>query len=193
MRVTCVLGTRPEAIKLAPVILALRARPGTRCDIFSTGQHRELLHQALAGFGLAADHDLDLMRPDQDLTRLTSGVLEGLAPWLDATRPDTILVQGDTTTAFAGALAGFHAGIPVGHVEAGLRSGNPRAPFPEEMHRGLIARLATWHFAPTPLAAANLRREGVAESGITITGNTGIDALLMVAREAARDERELLT
>lgn len=189
MRVTCVLGTRPEAIKLAPVILALRARAGLRCDILSTGQHQDLLHQALAGFGLAADHDLALMRPDQTLTHLTSGALQGLAPWLAATRPDAILVQGDTTSAFAGALAGFYAGIPVGHVEAGLRSSNPQAPWPEEMNRGLIARLATWHFAPTPLAAANLQREGVAGAAITVTGNTGIDALLMVARQAARDER----
>ncbi|MDB5414600.1 MAG: UDP-N-acetylglucosamine 2-epimerase [Rubritepida sp.] len=187
MRVTCVLGTRPEAIKFAPVILALRGRRGIACDIVSTGQHRDLVRQALAGFGLVPDHDLALMRPDQTLTQLTTGALEGLAPWLDDARPDWVLVQGDTTTAMAAAMAGFYARIRVGHVEAGLRTGNPLSPWPEEMNRSLITRLATRHFAPTPIAAANLRREGIAEAAITVTGNTGIDALLMVARRTAGD------
>ncbi|MDB5378040.1 MAG: UDP-N-acetylglucosamine 2-epimerase [Rubritepida sp.] len=186
MRVTCVLGTRPEAIKLAPVILALRAR-GIGCDIVSTGQHREMQGQALAGFGLAPDHDLALMRPDQTLTHLTAGALEGLAPLLPALRPDWLLVQGDTTTAFAAALAGFYAGVRVGHVEAGLRSWNPLAPWPEEANRSLVARLATRHFAPTPLAAKNLRREGISPRAIAVTGNTGIDALLMAAARVAGD------
>lgn len=186
MRITCVLGTRPEAIKLAPVILALRAR-GVACDVVSTGQHRVLLDQALAGFGLAPDHDLALMRPDQTLTHLTSGALEGLAPWLAAARPDWLLVQGDTTTAFSAALAGFYAGVRVGHVEAGLRTWNPLAPWPEEVNRSLIARLATRHFAPTPLAARNLRREGIAPRTVAVTGNTGIDALMMVAARVQGD------
>ncbi|TCH97530.1 UDP-N-acetylglucosamine 2-epimerase (non-hydrolyzing) [Roseococcus sp. SYP-B2431] len=186
MRVTCVLGTRPEAIKLAPVILALRAR-GMTCDVVSTGQHRDLLRQALGGFGLKPDHDLALMRPDQTLTHLTAGALERLAPLLPSLRPDWLLVQGDTTTAFAGALAGFYAGVRVGHVEAGLRSWNPLAPWPEEVNRSLVARLATRHFAPTPLAAKNLRNEGIAPRAIAVTGNTGIDALLVVAARVERD------
>lgn len=186
MRVTCVLGTRPEAIKLAPVILALRAR-GLDCVIVSSGQHREMLGQALAGFGLAADHDLALMRPDQSMTHLTAGVLRGLAPLLPELRPDWLLVQGDTTTAFAGALAGFYGGVRVGHVEAGLRSWNPLAPWPEEMNRGLISGLATRHFAPTPLAAENLRRQGIPARAIAVTGNTGIDALLLVAGRVRDD------
>lgn len=186
MRVTCVLGTRPEAIKLAPVIIALRER-GVACDIVSTGQHRELLDGALAGFGLIPDHDLALMRPGQTLTRLTAGVLEGLAPILPALRPDWLLVQGDTTTAFAAALAGFYAGIRIGHVEAGLRSRNPLAPWPEEVNRSLVTQLATRHFAPTPLAASNLWREGIAPRAVAITGNTGIDALLMVASRVEDD------
>jgi UDP-N-acetylglucosamine 2-epimerase len=186
MRVTCVLGTRPEAIKLAPVVLALRAR-GVLCDIVSTGQHRELLGQALAGFGLAVDHDLALMRPGQTLTHLTSGTLEGLETLLPALRPDWLLVQGDTTTAFAAALAGFYAGLRIGHVEAGLRSWNPSAPWPEEANRSLVARLATRHFAPTPLAARNLRREGISPHAVAVTGNTGIDALLMVAARIEGD------
>lgn len=183
MRVTCVLGTRPEAIKMAPVILALRAR-GVACDLVSTGQHRDLLDGALAGFGLEPDHELALMRPDQTLTHLTGSVLEGLRPLLPALRPDWLLVQGDTTSAFAAALAGFYAGVRVGHVEAGLRTWNPHAPWPEEMNRSLVARIAARHFAPTPLAARNLRREGVAPRAITVTGNTGIDALLMAADRA---------
>jgi len=181
MRIACVLGTRPEAIKLAPVILALRASADLRCDIVSTGQHRELTALALEGFGLSADADLALMRPHQTLSELTSRALSGLAPWLALAKPDLVLVQGDTTSALAGALAAFYAGIPVGHVEAGLRSGNPAAPWPEETNRRLISRLAHWHFAPTLLAAAQLRAEGLKADTITVTGNTGIDALLMVA------------
>jgi len=187
MRVTCVLGTRPEAIKLAPVILALRAADGVRCDVVSSGQHGDMLRQALHGFGIAPDHDMALMRPGQTLTHITAGTLHGLAPFLMKAKPDWLVVQGDTTTAFAAALAGFYARTPVAHVEAGLRTGNPLAPWPEEVNRRLIARLATRHFAPTPLAAANLRGEGVGADTITVTGNTGIDALLMVARRVMGD------
>lgn len=188
----CILGTRPEAIKLAPVIRALRAIPGISCRIVSTGQHRELLAQALASFGLCPDHDLALMCPGQSLTHIAAGTLSGLEPWLADERPDWLLVQGDTTTALAGALAGFYAGIPVAHVEAGLRTHDPHAPFPEEMNRSLIARLATLHFAPTETARANLLREGVRPGAVRVTGNTGIDALLSVACEAPPPPRERL-
>ncbi|MBS7813574.1 non-hydrolyzing UDP-N-acetylglucosamine 2-epimerase [Roseococcus pinisoli] len=186
MRVTCVLGTRPEAIKLAPVILALRAR-GVACDVVSTGQHRELLGQALATFELAADHDLALMRPGQTLARLAARALQGVTELLRARRPDWLLVQGDTASAFAGALAGFYAGVRVGHVEAGLRSANPSSPWPEEAHRSMVARLASRHFAPTLQAARNLRREGIAARAIQVTGNTGTDALLMTATRIEGD------
>ncbi|WP_424813532.1 non-hydrolyzing UDP-N-acetylglucosamine 2-epimerase [Roseococcus sp. YIM B11640] len=186
MRVTCVLGTRPEAIKLAPVILALRAA-GAGCRIVSTGQHRDLLGPALEGFGLAADQDLGLMRPGQGMAERLAGMLMGLAPLLREAPPDWVLVQGDTVSAVAGALAGFYGGVPVAHVEAGLRSGNPLAPWPEEAHRGLIARVAARHFAPTPAAAAQLRREGVEDARIEVTGNTGIDALHMTARRGEGD------
>ncbi len=180
MHLACVLGTRPEAIKLAPVILAARAA-GLRCDILSTGQHREMLDQALAGFGLEPTLDLALMRPGQTLSAVAAGVLAGLDPWLALHRPGWVVVQGDTTSAMAGALAGFHAGLRVAHVEAGLRSHDPDSPFPEEMNRSLIARIARLHFAPTDTARANLLREGVAPGGIRVVGNTGVDALLAVA------------
>lgn len=183
MHLACVLGTRPEAIKLAPVILAAR-RAGLRCDILSTGQHREMLDQALAGFGLTPTLDLALMRPGQGLSAIAAGVLAGLDPWLALHRPDWLLVQGDTTSAMAGALAGFHAGIRVAHVEAGLRSHDLDSPFPEEANRAVIARLARLHFAPTATARDNLLREGVAAAAIRVTGNTGVDALLAVAAEA---------
>ncbi|MFL1461894.1 non-hydrolyzing UDP-N-acetylglucosamine 2-epimerase [Roseococcus sp. DSY-14] len=182
MHLACVLGTRPEAIKLAPVIRAARAA-GHRCDILSTGQHREMLRQALDGWGLEPALDLALMRPGQGLSALAAGVLGGLEPWLEQHRPDWVLVQGDTTSAMAGALASFHARLPLAHVEAGLRSGDLDAPFPEEANRSLIARLARLHFAPTAAARAHLRREGVADEAIRVTGNTGVDALLAVAAE----------
>ncbi len=182
MHLACVLGTRPEAIKLAPVILAARSA-GHRCDILSTGQHREMLHQALAGWGLSPVLDLALMRPGQGLSTLAAGALAGLEPWLERHRPDWVLVQGDTTSALAGALAAFHARVPVAHVEAGLRSFDLDAPFPEEANRALVARLARLHFAPGEDARANLLREGVPDGCIRVTGNTGVDALLAVAEE----------
>lgn len=185
MHIACLVGTRPEAIKLAPLILELRGREGVRCSLLSSGQHRELLDQALAGFGLAPDADLALMRPGQGLAALAAAVLTGVEAWLHTARPDWLVVQGDTATAFAGALAGFYARVPVAHVEAGLRTHDPLSPWPEEMHRSAIARLARRHFAPTPLAAANLAREGIAPGAVEVTGNTGIDALLWVAGRAA--------
>ncbi len=183
MRLACVLGTRPEAIKLAPVILALRGSPGVRLEVISTGQHGALLEAALGAFGITPDADLALMRPGQTPAEVTAAVLRTLTPRLLAARPDWLVVQGDTSTAFAAALAGFHARVPVAHVEAGLRTHDPAAPWPEEMNRRLIGGLAARHFAPTEGAAANLRREGVDPAAILVTGNTGIDALrLTLAR-----------
>ncbi|HZQ98550.1 MAG TPA: UDP-N-acetylglucosamine 2-epimerase (non-hydrolyzing) [Chloroflexota bacterium] len=180
--VAVVFGTRPEAVKLAPVVAELRRHPDLRVRVVATAQHREMLDQALAVFGVAPDVDLDLMRPGQTLPDLTARLVTALANTFEAERPDAVLVQGDTTTAFAGALAAFYAHVPVGHVEAGLRSGVPDDPFPEEANRRLVGVLADLHFAPTPRAANNLRREGVPEARILVTGNTVIDALLGVLR-----------
>lgn len=181
MRVLTLLGTRPEAIKLAPVLRALSGRPGVTSRLCVTGQHRDMLDPLLALFGQRPDHDLAIMTPGQDLTRITTAALSGLAPVLAAERPDWVLVQGDTTTALAGALAAFYAHARVAHVEAGLRTGNPLSPWPEEMNRKLVAQLASLHFPPTEAAAANLRREGVSDQDMLVTGNTAIDALQWVA------------
>ncbi|MEO8603833.1 MAG: UDP-N-acetylglucosamine 2-epimerase (non-hydrolyzing) [bacterium] len=182
--VLVVLGTRPEAIKLAPVIAALAASPSLRPRLCVSGQHREMLDQTLAVFGLVPAHDLAIMQPAQDLGGITARVVSGLTAVLAAERPAALLVQGDTTTAFAAALAGFYAGVPVGHVEAGLRSGRVDQPFPEEMNRRLVSQLAAWHYAPTPRAAAALQREGVEAAHIHVTGNTVVDALAAVAAHA---------
>lgn len=179
--VLVVFGTRPEAIKLAPVIAALERAPDLVPRVCVTGQHREMLDQMLAAFGIAPVHDLSVMQLAQDLAELTARVLVGLRGPLAAEHPAAVLVQGDTTTAMAGALAAFYAGVPVGHVEAGLRTGRLDQPFPEEMNRRLVTQLATWHYAPTPAAAANLRREGVADAHILVTGNTVVDALHAIA------------
>ncbi len=185
-KILFVFGTRPEAIKLAPVIAQFRAaefRKGSEsfaARVIVTAQHRGLLDQALDAFSIRPDHDLDLMRPGQSLNESTSRIIAALEPILRAERPDLLIVQGDTTTTFCGALAAFYAGVPVGHVEAGLRTGDPRQPFPEEMNRVLTSRLALLHFAPTKAAAANLRGEGVPEDRIFVSGNTGIDAVLAV-------------
>ena len=182
MRVLFVFGTRPEAIKLAPVIARLREQPALfDARIAVTAQHREMLDQVLDAFSIRPDHDLNLMQPGQSLFESSSRILAALEPVLAEERPDWVLVQGDTTTAFCGALAAFYAGVRVGHVEAGLRTGDPRQPFPEEMNRVLITRLAAQHYAPTAAAAANLAREGIVPESILVTGNTGIDAVLDVA------------
>lgn len=184
-----VLGTRPEAIKLAPVIQAARASVGVRVQVCLTGQHREMLQPYLELFDISPDFDLDVMRPGQALSGLVARVLEGLDPLLAAERPDWVIVQGDTSTAMAAALAAFHRGVAVAHVEAGLRTWNLQSPFPEELNRQVIGRIAALHFAPTAWAASNLRKEGIADSAIVVTGNTVIDALLSVrhrARDAAR-------
>ncbi len=186
-RVLVCLGTRPEAIKLAPVYQALAADPGFSPILVATAQHRDLLDQALGLFGLVPDYDLDLMRPGQDLTHVTTAVLEGLKPVLEETRPELVVVQGDTTTTFAGALASFYARTPVAHVEAGLRTGDPFSPYPEETNRSLTARLADFHFAPTEGARANLLAEGIAPGAVHVTGNTGIDAVLQIAERVRVD------
>jgi len=185
MKVSVIFGTRPEAIKLAPVILALKSTPGIRCQVCVTAQHRQMLDQALRLFGISPDSDLDLMRPSQSLADLTSSLIQGLDAYLSAHHPDLVLVQGDTTTVFCAALAAFYHRVPVGHVEAGLRTWDLEAPWPEEANRVLTTRLAALHFAPTEKARDNLLREGVPAERIFVTGNTVIDALLWVSRRIA--------
>mgnify|MGYP006279253053 FL=1 len=187
-RAMVVLGTRPEAIKTAPVVHALRAR-GVGTTVVSTGQHREMLAPMLELFGIEPDVDLDLQHPDQTAAEVVAGVLRGLPPVLAEHRPQAVLVQGDTATAFAAGFAAFLAGCDVGHVEAGLRTDDPRRPFPEEMNRRLITRLARWHFAPTARAAAALGAEGVPDTAIHTTGNTVVDALHWL-RDERRDRIE---
>ena len=181
IKILFIFGTRPEAIKLCPVIQHMKSRPDD-FDVRAcvTGQHREMLDQVLGAFGVIPDHDLDIMRPGQTLSQSTSRIIAALEPILAEEKPDAVLVQGDTTTTFCGALAAFYAKIPVGHVEAGLRTGDPLQPFPEEINRVLTGRIATFHFAATQGAADNLYREGVDPAMVTITGNTGIDAVLHV-------------
>ena len=180
-RVMTICGTRPEAIKLAPVIRQLQWRADWQTIVTVTAQHREMMDQALALFGITPDYDLDLMQPGQTVFEVTSRVLLGLQPVLEQARPDLVLVQGDTTTVMAGALAAFYLKIPVGHVEAGLRSFDRFQPFPEEMNRKLATALADLHFAPTDLARRNLLAEGVPAGRIFVTGNTAVDALLHAA------------
>lgn len=182
-KVLCVIGTRPEAIKMAPVILALENEPWAEVRVLATAQHRHMLDQVLAFFDIDPDIDLDIMRPNQALTTLTARLLLELDDVLLSEKPDVVLAQGDTTTVMTVALACFYHRIPFGHVEAGLRTWDLQNPFPEEANRVIAGRLARWHFAPTESSRANLLREGVEESAITVTGNTVIDALLMaVAR-----------
>jgi UDP-N-acetylglucosamine 2-epimerase (non-hydrolysing) len=180
LRVLSVFGTRPEAIKMAPLVSALAQHAAIDARICVTAQHREMLDQVLQLFDLKPDFDLDLMRPKQDLTTLTAGILEGLKPVYESFDPHIVLVHGDTTTTFAASLAALYQRIPVGHVEAGLRTGNLLSPWPEEANRKLTGALAQLHFAPTPAAKDNLVRENVPPSQIVVTGNTVIDALLWV-------------
>lgn len=178
-RVVAVIGTRPEAIKMAPVIRAIQERRDKLDSVvIATAQHREMLDQVLGLFQIVPDLDLDLMRPDQPLTDLTARVLREMEKALERTRPDLLLVQGDTTTVFAAALAAFYAGVPVGHVEAGLRSRDLRNPFPEELNRHLTSVVTDIHFAPTEKARRELLREAIPEERIVVTGNTVVDALL---------------
>jgi UDP-N-acetylglucosamine 2-epimerase (non-hydrolysing) len=179
--VLLVIGTRPEAIKMAPVILALKEEPWANVRVLATAQHRHMLDQVNEFFGIAPDIDLNIMRPNQALTTLTARLLLELDGVLQAEKPDAVLVQGDTTTVMIVALACFYHRIPIGHVEAGLRTWDIQNPFPEEANRVIAGKLARWHFAPTEGARQNLRKEGVADSKIIVTGNTVIDALLMTA------------
>jgi UDP-N-acetylglucosamine 2-epimerase (non-hydrolysing) len=181
--VLSVFGTRPEAIKMAPVVAALSGVAGIRSLVCVTAQHRELLDQVLSLFGIRPDADLDLMREGQSLTEVTTRALGALTPYLERERPDLLLVQGDTTTTMAASLAAFYARIPVGHVEAGLRTGDPYYPWPEEVNRRMTSVIATHHFAPTERARRNLLAEGVSDEAILVTGNTVIDALLAVTAQ----------
>lgn len=181
IKILVVFGTRPEAIKLCPVVLHLRrAYPDWSVKVCVTAQHRQLLDQVLKVFRVRPDCDLDCMRPGQSLFQSTSNILSALERVLTDERPDLLLVQGDTTTTLCGTIAGFYARVPVGHVEAGLRTGDLSQPFPEEFNRVLAGRIASLHFAATEWAAENLLKEGIDPRTITVTGNTGIDAVLYI-------------
>lgn len=183
-----VFGTRPEAIKMAPVIRELQKQPDCfNIKVCVTAQHRQMLDQVLQLFDICPDYDLDIMQPGQDLYDVTANVLRGLKPVFQQERPDIVLVHGDTTTTMAASLAAYYEKIPVGHIEAGLRTGNIYSPWPEEMNRRLTGTIAAIHFAPTEAACQNLRSEGVAENSIHITGNTVIDALMHVVSQIQND------
>jgi UDP-N-acetylglucosamine 2-epimerase (non-hydrolysing) len=184
--VVCVFGTRPEAIKMAPVVQALQARSDVRTSVCLTGQHREMLTQVTDLFGIRADRNLDVMQAAQGLTHVTRAVLEGLETAYSEMKPDWVLVHGDTTTTMAAAMAAYYQQIAVGHVEAGLRTGDIYSPWPEEMNRKIAGALSTLHFAPTRGSADNLLREGIAQDRIEVTGNTVIDALFWVRDNALR-------
>jgi UDP-N-acetylglucosamine 2-epimerase (non-hydrolysing) len=181
------MGTRPEAVKLAPVVAALRNTSDFRCTVVATGQHKEMFQQIADTFGLAVDANLDVMRPNQTLAGLTARLLQGIDGWLESARPAMALVQGDTTTVMTASLACFYRRIPIGHVEAGLRTGNIWSPFPEEANRRLATPLVTLHFAPTEAARAALLRESVPDDTISVTGNTVIDALRFELATQAND------
>ena len=188
-KVLVVFGTRPEAIKLSPLVLHLGAcRRIFQVKVCVTAQHRGMLDSILARFGVQPDYDLDVMAPNQSLSALTGRILSGMEPILRKDKPDIVLVQGDTTTTFAAALASFYHRVPVGHVEAGLRTGDLGQPFPEELNRALTTKLSCLHFAPTQRAAANLLGEGVPSERVVVTGNTGIDALLYTRDRLERGE-----
>ena len=184
-----VFGTRPEAIKMAPLVKEFQKYPGVfQTIVCVTGQHREMLDQVLHIFEIRPDYDLNIMKQGQDLYDVTARVLTGMRDVLKETKPDVVLVHGDTTTSTAAALAAFYQQIPVGHVEAGLRTHNIYSPWPEEMNRQITGRIATYHFAPTPLSRQSLLDEGVCEVSITVTGNTVIDALYMVVEQIKNDK-----
>lgn len=182
-RLSLILGTRPEAIKLCPLVLALGDEPSLAPHVCVTGQHRQMLDQVLDVFGVVPDADLDLMRPNQTLAGLTARAVAAIDDYLEAAKPELVVVQGDTTTVFCAALCAFYRGIPVGHVEAGLRTYNKWSPFPEEINRVLTTRVGDLHFAPTETARQNLLREGVDQGQIVVTGNTVIDALLIAIEQ----------
>lgn len=187
MKILTVFGTRPEAIKMAPVVKALEGAAKINSTVCVTAQHRQMLDQVLALFDINPDVDLNIMQPGQDLTDVTCNILQGLRSVLKSEQYDLLLVHGDTTTTMAASLAAFYERVPVGHVEAGLRTGNIYAPWPEEMNRSLVGRLAHLHFAPTEKAQQNLLHEGIRSSSVHVTGNTVIDALLEVVDKLAKD------
>ena len=191
-KVLVIMGTRPEAIKLAPVVQQLRQRPD-RWDarVIATAQHREMLDSVLSLFKIDPAYDLNIMRPEQSLFDVTERALVGLGRVLESEMPDLVIVQGDTTTSMVGALAAFYLKIPVGHVEAGLRTGERYSPFPEEINRELTSRLTTLHFAPTAASRENLIRECIRASSILITGNTAIDALVTIASREENDSTDV--
>ncbi|WP_280140913.1 non-hydrolyzing UDP-N-acetylglucosamine 2-epimerase [Halomonas daqiaonensis] len=189
MKILCVFGTRPEAIKMAPLALSLAADERFEAQVCVTGQHREMLDQVLDLFELIPDHDLNIMKPGQDLTDVTTSILQGMKGVLAEVKPDIVLVHGDTATTFATTLAAYYQQIPVGHVEAGLRTGNIYSPWPEEANRKLTGALAELHFAPTERSSQNLLEEGVAPAKVHVTGNTVIDALLEVVHKLEDSER----
>ncbi|MFA6809131.1 MAG: UDP-N-acetylglucosamine 2-epimerase (non-hydrolyzing), partial [Eubacteriales bacterium] len=182
-KVVIVFGTRPEAIKMAPVIKAFSTCNSVECKVIVTGQHREMLDQVLELFKIVPQYDLNLMKHGQTLSELTSGILQGVEKILEVEKPDMVLVQGDTTTTFAAALAAFYQKITVGHIEAGLRTGNKYSPWPEEINRKLSGVLADLHFAPTGVARNNLLNDGVLSNKIYVTGNTVIDALVSTVKD----------
>jgi UDP-N-acetylglucosamine 2-epimerase (non-hydrolysing) len=181
-RVLSIFGTRPEAIKMAPVVKALEVTPGIHSRVCVTAQHREMLDQVLELFKIKPDVDLNLMRPNQSLAHLTAQILENIDPVLAEERPDWVLIQGDTTTVMAASLAAFYRGIKVGHVEAGLRTNDKLQPFPEEINRRIASVTADLHFAPTQLSRENLLREGILDQHIIVTGNPAIDALQQIVK-----------
>ncbi len=191
MKISLIFGTRPEGVKLAPVILALRKDQRFTTHVCVTAQHRQMLDQVLQAFEIVPDADLDLMRPGQSLEALTCSALTEVSSYLKAQRPDLVLVQGDTTTVLATSLAAFYQNVAIGHVEAGLRTGNLKSPWPEEANRVLTSHLAALHFAPTEGARANLLKEGVSEDRIVVTGNTVIDALLLATEKVRRHPQEI--
>ena len=188
MKILTIFGTRPEAIKMAPLVQQLYVHPNIDAKVCVTAQHREMLDQVLELFEIKPDYDLNIMRPGQTLTDITSNILKGMESVLQEYKPDAVLVHGDTTTTLATTLASFYQQIPVGHVEAGLRTGNLYSPWPEEGNRKLAGALAHWHFAPTAQSKANLLVEGIKEERILVTGNTVIDALLEVKEKLKQDE-----
>lgn len=190
LKVLSVFGTRPEAIKMAPVVKSLAHAPRIEARVAVTAQHREMLDQVLELFGIVPDYDLDLMQPGQDLSQITSGVLIGLKSVLEDFAPDLVLVHGDTTTTLAASLAAYYHRIPLGHVEAGLRTGNIFSPWPEEINRKVASAITRLHFAPTDKARQNLLREGVPDAHIHVTGNTVIDALLDVVARLDGDAKQ---
>lgn len=192
IRVMSVFGTRPEAVKMAPVVQAVQKHPALESVVAVTAQHREMLDQVLTVFSVRPDYDLNIMQPGQTLTQITTRAMNGLEEVFVEASPDIVLVHGDTTTSFAGALAAFYQQIPVGHVEAGLRTFNKYEPFPEEMNRCLTGRLADLHFAPTQNAKKNLMAENIAPETIYVTGNTVIDALQTTIKDNYRFDYDLL-